>query len=79
MKFLIIIAALITLNSATFMSRVYRGECIYQDDGIMRYISEWGCFQLILQEDGNMVIYRISDKATNTNNKGGFKACMQCG
>jgi hypothetical protein len=77
MKIFIIIAALIALCSARG-ARVWKGECIYRSDTVY---SDRGCFRLNVQNDGNMVVYRVTDNravwSTGTSGKGGYKACMQ--
>lgn len=77
MKFLIIFATLIALCSG-LGARVYKGQCIFRSDTVY---SERRCFRLVVQSDGNMVIYRMTDSravwATGTKGKGGYKACMQ--
>jgi hypothetical protein len=77
MKYIIIIASLIALCSARG-ARVNKGECVFRNDPI---ISDKNCFRMVVQDDGNMVIYRQSDSkvawSTETHRKGGYKACMQ--
>lgn len=77
MKFLIIFATFIALASARG-ARITKGECFGRNDNVF---SDRGCFRMVLQDDGNMVIYRQSDNSaawsTGTNGKGGHQACMQ--
>lgn len=65
-----------TLNFKKWI--LYKGECIYHHDII---VSENGCFYLIIQDDGNLVIYRARDNkalwATSTDNTDANELCMQ--
>ena len=44
--------------SVSSKNRLYPNECLNMKDSL---VSENGCFKLIMQEDGNLVIYRKSD------------------
>lgn len=77
MKSLIIFAALIVICSARG-ARVWKGQCIERFE---RVFSDKNCFNMQIQNDGNMVIRRSSDGkavwATVTDNRGGHRACME--
>jgi hypothetical protein len=78
MKIFIFIASFIALCSARSDGRLEKGECVFRNDPI---ISAKNCFRLVVQDDGNMVIYRQWDGKwvwdTRTAGKGGYKVCMQ--
>lgn len=58
---------------------IENGQCIFVNEIVY---SCKGCFKLILQDDGNLVVYTTVNPiqaiwATNTRGKGGVQLCMQ--
>ena len=75
-KLLITLSLLIAVITAK--DRLNPNECLFQGQSIM---STNGCFKLIMQEDGNLVIYRESNGKALWNSKTARsctdRACMQ--
>jgi hypothetical protein len=77
MKVLIVFAAFIAVCSArgAFLNK---GECFTRNDPMK---ADRNCFRMVIQNDGDMVIYRESDNSrvwsSDTVGRGGYKACMQ--
>lgn len=55
-----------------------KGECMPRNDVM---VSDRNCFRMIVQDDGNMVVYRQRDNhavwSSETRGRDGAEACMQ--
>ncbi|CAG9797480.1 unnamed protein product [Chironomus riparius] len=69
---------LMLITSSLSYDYINYNECLATGQKI---VSPNKCFALMMQYDGNLVLYRVSDAKvmwfTNTQDKGTFKACMQ--
>lgn len=73
-----LLIAFLLITVITAKDRINPNECLFQGQSL---ISTNGCFKLIMQEDGNLVIYRESDGrslwTTRTARTCTNRACMQ--
>ncbi|KAG5675408.1 hypothetical protein PVAND_005316 [Polypedilum vanderplanki] len=73
-----IILFLTILNSIAAIDNIPPGYCLFKSSSIY---SDNGCFRLTMQDDGNLVIYRISDNkplwSSQTSQTESCVACVQ--
>lgn len=73
MKIAIILSSLV-ISAIAAKSKLYPGQCLHFND---RLKSTNGCFELIMQEDGNLVLYKKSEAiwSSKTYLTCSYKAC----